>query len=78
MRSESLAEAQKRYAKKLIQFNIKYQIHEAEEGRALQEYLEATNQTANNYIKGLVKSDLKSKGYIKEDNNERDESRTTI
>lgn len=65
MRSESLTEAQKRYSKKLIQFNVKYQLHEIEEGKALQQYLQSTNQTANDYIKKLIQSDLQSKGILK-------------
>lgn len=65
MRSESLTEAQKRYSKKLIQFNVKYQLHEIEEGKALQQYLQSTNQTANDYIKKLIQTDLQSKGILK-------------
>nr|DAO26468.1 MAG TPA: hypothetical protein [Inoviridae sp.] len=65
MRSESLTEAQKRYSKKLIQFNVKYQLHEIEEGKALQQYLQSTNQTANDYIKRLIQTDLQSKGILK-------------
>lgn len=68
MRSESLTEAQKRYSKKLIQFNVKYQLHEIEEGKALQQYLQSTNQTANDYIKRLIKTDLQSKGILKGEN----------
>lgn len=68
MRSESLIEAQKRYSKKLIQFNIKYQMHEISEGKALQDYLKQTNQTANNYIKKLINQDLIQKGILKENN----------
>lgn len=64
MRSDSLTEAQKRYSKKLIQFNIKYQIHELDTGKALQDYLKATNQTANIYIKKLIETDLKTKGIL--------------
>ena len=68
MRSESLTEAQKRYSKKLIQFNVKYQLHEIEEGKALQQYLQSTNQTANDYIKKLIQTDLQSKGILKRKN----------
>lgn len=68
MRSESLTEAQKKYSKKLIQFNVKYQLHEIEEGKALQQYLQSTNQTANDYIKRLIKTDLQSKGILKGEN----------
>lgn len=69
MRSESLTEAQKRYSKKLIQFNVKYQLHEIEEGKALQLYLKNTKQTANDYIKKLIKTDLQLKGILKEEKN---------
>lgn len=64
MRSESLTEAQKRYSKKIIQFNIKYQIHDIDIGKILQDYLQSTNQTANVYIKKLIETDLKTKGLL--------------
>lgn len=65
MRSEALQEAQKRYSKKIIQFNIKYQIHEIQEGEALQKYIEENEESANKYVKRLIQEDLKKKGYIK-------------
>lgn len=59
-------EAQKRATKKAdaqsIMFAVKYRKNEIEEGQRLKSYLELTGQSANAYLKDLIKKDLDSKG----------------
>ncbi len=55
-------ESQARYKKKIVQYSIKYSLQEQSESSRLKAYLEQTGQTANSYIKGLIKADLDSKG----------------
>lgn len=59
-------EAQKRATKKAdaqsIMFAVKYRKNEIEEGKRLKSYLETTGQSANSYLKDLIKKDLDSKG----------------
>lgn len=60
------SEAQKRATKKAdaqsVMFAVKYRKNEIQEGRRLKSYLELTGQTANAYLKELIKKDLDSKG----------------
>lgn len=55
-------EAQKRYSKKTMTFAVKYYPTDIEYGKKLKEYLEATEKSANSYLKELIKKDLDSKG----------------
>lgn len=59
-------EAQKRATKKAdaqsIMFAVKYRKNEIEEGKRRKSYLETTGQSANSYLKDLIKKDLDSKG----------------
>ena len=61
-----VSEAQKRANKKQdgyrIQFSVNYRLHDLNEGKRLKSYLELTGQTANAYLKDLIKKDLDSKG----------------
>lgn len=54
-------EAQARYKKKIVQFKVQYSLQDSD-GKRLQDYLTDTNQTANAYIKALIKADLDKKG----------------
>lgn len=54
--------SQTSYKKKLIQAKVQYSLSEIKEGQRLQAYLESTNQTANAYLKSLIKADLDAKG----------------
>lgn len=54
-------ESQARYRKKCINFAVKYTPKE-DDGQRLKEYLQDTGQTANSYIKSLIKQDLDQKG----------------
>lgn len=56
------AEAQKKYREKTINFLVKYYPTDIEYGQKLKEYLADTGQSANSYLKELIKADLDSKG----------------
>ena len=59
-------DAQKRATKKAdaqsIMFAVKYRKNEIEDGKRLKSYLEITGQSANAYLKELIRKDLDSKG----------------
>lgn len=61
--TEKQKEADKRYRDKVkpLTFAISYKSTDMEEGKKLQSYLERTGQSANSYIKGLIKRDLDEK-----------------
>lgn len=54
--------ADENYRKKIDRMAIKYSIGELHESERLRKYLEQTGQSANSYIKGLIRADLDSKG----------------
>lgn len=54
--------ADENYRKKIDRMAIKYSIAELHESERLRKYLEQTGQSANSYIKGLIRDDLDSKG----------------
>lgn len=60
------AKAQKKYREKTIQVTVKYTPTDIQEGQRIKAYLEQTGQSANSYIKGLIKHDLDSKGFVME------------
>ena len=62
MNMQNELSAQQKYEKKRVQFLLKYSIKEADEGQRLKSYLELTGQSANSYLKELVRKDLDSKG----------------
>lgn len=53
--------AQDRYNAKCKKFLLRY-TPEDKEGTRLRKYLDDTKQSANGYLKGVVKDDLDSKG----------------
>lgn len=59
--------AQDNYRKKSIQFAVSYRPTDIIEGKRLKKYLEETGQSANSYIKKLIKNDLDNKGINKND-----------
>ena len=61
-RTESQKKADKKYSEKTMNFTIKYTPTDIEEGKRLKAYLAETEQSANSYIKELVKRDLDNKG----------------
>lgn len=54
--------AQDNYRKKSMQFTASYRPTDIIEGKRLKKYLEETKQSANSYIKELIKNDLDNKG----------------
>ena len=54
--------ADENYRKKIDRMAIKYSIAEQAESERLRLYLAQTEQSANSYIKSLIKADLDSKG----------------
>lgn len=50
------------YKKKLKQFKVQYNLQDNAEGLRLQKYLDDTKQSANSYLKELIKKDLDEKG----------------
>ena len=64
-----MTEAQKRYEKKRMKecknYTVKYRLYidtEKTDQKRLQTYLNATGQSANTYLKNLIRRDLDSKG----------------
>ena len=55
--------SQTEYKKKLKQFKVQYSLNDAKEGERIKTYLEQTGQSANSYIKALIKKDLDNKGF---------------
>lgn len=55
--------SQTEYKKKLKQFKVQYSLYDAKEGERIKAYLEQTGQSANSYIKDLIKKDLDNKGF---------------
>lgn len=56
--------SQTEYNKKRKQFKVQYSLIDDNDGLRLQKYLEQTGQTANSYIKNLIKRDLDEKKFI--------------
>ena len=56
--------SQAEYKKKLKQFKVQYSLQDAEEGERLEKYLRSTGQSANAYLKQLIKSDLDQEGFM--------------
>lgn len=56
--------SQAEYNKKCLQFKAQYRLTDIAEGERLKAYLEQSGQSANSYIKGLIKADLDSKGFM--------------
>lgn len=65
-------EVQSRYRKKIAQFKAEYSLSEEDKREALRirAYLKQSKQSANAYIKALIKADLDSKGVPYPDNTE--------
>lgn len=63
---EQNRKAVKKYREKTVSFAVKYSAVDAAEGKRLKAYLEQSGQSANSYIKGLIKADLDCKGFMME------------
>lgn len=66
--SESMLKAINKYNKDSINLAVSYKRLEREDGERVKAYLEQTGQTANSYIKALIKADLDNKGIPYPDN----------
>ena len=73
MSSDAQKRAYKKYAEKTINFAFKYSAVDAIEGRRLKAYLATIGQSANSYIKALIKSDLDAKDVPYPDNKDNTE-----
>lgn len=62
MSTDAQKQAYKRYRAKKLNFAISYSPTDKIEGLRLQAYLAHTGQSANAYLKSLVKADLDHKG----------------
>ena len=60
---ETNRKAVKKYREKTVSFAVKYSAVDANQGNMLKAYLEQTGQSANSYIKALIKADLDAKGF---------------
>lgn len=61
-------EVQSRYRKKIAQFKAEYSLEDKREALRIRAYLKQSNQSANAYIKALIKADLDAKGVPYPDN----------
>ena len=62
------AKGQKKYNAKSINLAVSYKPPERAEGERIKAYLEQTGQSANSYLKELIKKDLDNKGFMLESN----------
>ena len=60
------------YNKKCEQFKVQYRLCDIDEGKRLKAYLRESGQSANSYIKGLIKSDLDEKKIAYPDSTDTD------
>ena len=65
-------EVQSRYRKKIVQFKPEYSLSEEDKKEAsrIRAYLKESGQSANAYLKALIKTDLDAKGIPYPDNTE--------
>lgn len=49
------------YKKKIKQFKVQYNLQDNDDGLRFQKYLKETGQSANGYLKELIKKDMDSK-----------------
>lgn len=67
--TEAEKRAQKKYNEKTITIAASFKPGtDIKEGERVKAYLEQTGQSANSYIKGLIKRDLDDKGFMIESN----------
>ena len=70
--SEAQKKAYKTYNSKSIQLAVNYRPTDIKDGERVKAYLEQTGQSANSYIKALIKADLDTKGFSVGNNADRD------
>lgn len=76
IRTEADRKADKTYRErhKPIQLSVQYKTEDKIDGLRIKKYLANTGQSANAYIKALIKSDLDAKGIPYPDVNDGDET----
>lgn len=63
--TEAAKRAQKKYNEKTITIAASYKPGtDLKEGERIKAYLDQTGQSANSYIKALIKADLDNKGFM--------------
>lgn len=62
--SDSMLKAINKYNKDSINLSVSYKRLERDEGLRIKAYLAQSGQSANSYIKELIKADLDKKGFI--------------
>ena len=62
--SDSMLKAINKYNKDSINLAVSYKRPERNEGLRIKAYLEKTGQTANSYIKALIKAYLYNNGFM--------------
>lgn len=62
MSTDAQKKAMKKANEQRILISVTYRKNDIQEGRRLKAYLEITGQSANSYLKELIKKDLDSKG----------------
>ena len=62
MQTEAQKKAQQKANEQRIFISATYRKNDLKEGQRLKSYLESTGQSANAYLKELIKKDLDSKG----------------
>lgn len=63
--TEAEKRAQKKYNKNTITIAASYKPGtDVKDGQRIKAYLEQTGQSANSYIKALIKADLDNKGFV--------------
>lgn len=63
--TEAEKKAQKKYNEKTITISASYKPGtDLKEGQRIKTYLNQTGQSANSYIKGLIKRDLDGRGFM--------------
>lgn len=67
IRTDASRKADKKYNEKSQVFTVCYRPTDIQEGLRLKAYLTSTNQSANSYIKSLVKADLDNKNISYDD-----------
>lgn len=71
---EQNRKAVKKYSEKTLTIATKYYPTDIQDGKRLKAYLEQTGQSANSYIKALIKADLDSKGFSVDSENNKDDT----
>lgn len=68
-------DSQSEYNKKCLQYKVQYRLNDIKDGERLKAYLAKTGQSANSYIKGLIKTDLDAKGFTVGDDDSQKKSK---